>query len=264
MKIEHPEKFSIDELDNLFLWKYLDLFKLIDLLTTKDLYFTRFDNFEDGLEGLTGKAIGLMAFTQGRRLTKENINKELPNEQQEQAIRNDRQYRLDLQEQINLQKSQYACCWFLDDRESLAMWKIYSKQEGIALKFKAKQLTETIIASAQSYTNSDFHILYYGKVDYKNIWPFDPHENFDGKFNGLKKDRSYMSENEFRFVTVVPKIKAGVHHHFKLPIGSLKDFDLQIISTPFMDDWQFDCLNYMLKHYGLDDKLIRSKMKIKK
>jgi hypothetical protein len=86
---------------------------------------------------------------------------------------------------FSTQKTQFASCWFLDDRESFAMWKIYSKKEGIALKFNAKQFAETVVASAENYSNTDFKILYYGKVDYKNIRPFDPLEKFDGKFNGL-------------------------------------------------------------------------------
>jgi hypothetical protein len=72
------------------------------------------------------------------------------------------------------------------------MWKLYSKKEGVAIKFNGRQLANTIIASAQSFNNSDFHSLYYGPVEYKNIWPFDHQETFKGKFNGLKKDKSYI------------------------------------------------------------------------
>lgn len=264
MEIEHPEEFNLDLLESCFSWKYLDLYKLLDLITTKDLYFTRFDHFEDGLEGLTGKAVGLMALTQGRPLTIEIVNKTFDENTRRRLVEEDKNRRQELEDIVNVsQKTQFANCWFLDDRESLSMWKIYSKKEGIALKFNAKQLVKTVIASAESFTNSDFKILYYGKVDYKNIWPFDPNERFDGKFNGLKKDRSYSNEGEFRFVAVVPPERAGIHHNFKLPIGELKDFELEIITNPFMETWQFDSLKNLLKNYGLDDKLTASKMKIK-
>lgn len=265
MTIEHPEKFNATELEDLFLWKYLDIFKLIDIIGSKKLYFTRFDHFEDGLEGLTGRSVDLMAFTQGNPLTEENINPALTEEQQIREIENDRQIRQELDNQLNKsQKSQYASCWFLDNRESLAMWKIYSKKEGVAIKFKAKELSETIIASAEAFTKTNFTTLYYGKVDYKNIWPFDPHEEFEEEFNGLKKDRSYSSENEFRFVAVVPTKNCGVHHHFKLPIGPLSNFDLEIIANPFMEDWQFEGLRQILTNYNLDKSITRSKMKIRK
>lgn len=266
MKVEHPNKFNIQELEGLYLWKYLDLFKLIDLITTGEIYFQRFDKFEDGLEGLTGQAVSLMAFTQADPLTEENINKAAFNpEDQKKAILADKNRREELKKSIDqLQKTQFASCWFLDDRESLSMWKIYSKSDGIALKFKAKELTETIIASAESYTNSDFHILYYGKVDYKNIWPFDPHERFEGKFNGLKKDRSYSSENEFRFVSATSLEKIEKHICFRLPIGAIDEFDLEIITNPFMDSWKIEGLRKLLQKYSLHDKMSESKMKIKK
>ena len=265
MKIEHPTEFNLKQLENHFLWKYLDLYKLLDLITTKELYFTRFDHFEDGLEGLTGTAVSLMALTQGRTLTMETVIKTVDEDTQKLLIEKDRNNRRELEEIINRsQKTQFASCWFLDNRESLSMWKIYSKNEGIALKFKAKQLAETVIASAESFTNSDFKMLYYGKVDYKNIWPFDPDERFDGKFNGLKKDRSYGCENEFRFVAVIPLKKIGIYDNFKLPIGELKDFELDIITNPFMETWQFNSLRNLLNNYGLDEKLSASKMKIKK
>ena len=37
------------------------------------------------------------------------------------------------------QKTQYASCWFLGDRESNAMWKLYSQKDGVVLKFRAKE-----------------------------------------------------------------------------------------------------------------------------
>lgn len=265
MKIEQPDKFNLKELQGLYLWKYLDLFKLIDLITTSEIYFQRFDKFEDGLEGLTGKAISLMAFTQGEQLSKENINKTFSTEEQDRFILNDKNRREELRNSINQsQKTQFASCWFLDDRESLSMWKIYSRSEGIALKFEAKELTQTIIDSAKSYTNSDFHVLYYGKVDYKNIWPFDPSERYDGKFNGLKKDRSYISENEFRFVAVTPLGKIGKHEFFRLPIGHLNGFNVDLITNPFMETWKINGLRKILEKYGLDHRLKESKMKVKK
>lgn len=265
MKVEHPDELNLQELEGSYLWKYIDLFKLIDLITTGEIYFQRFDKFEDGLEGLTGKAVSLMAFTQGAPLNEDNINKAFSPEDQKRIILDDLNRREELKQAIDQsQKTQFASCWFLDNRESLSMWKIYSKSDGIALKFKAKELTETIIASAECYTNSDFQILYYGKVDYKNIWPFDPNERFDGKFNGLKKDRSYSSENEFRFVSVIPLEKIEKHNFFRLPIGALSEFDLEIITNPFMDSWKFIGLKKLLKKYGLDEKICESKMKIKK
>ncbi len=49
MEIEFPDNFDINDYENQFLWRYLDLHKLFDLIIHKQLYFTRFDHFEDGV-----------------------------------------------------------------------------------------------------------------------------------------------------------------------------------------------------------------------
>ncbi|MBP6303506.1 MAG: DUF2971 domain-containing protein [Bacteroidia bacterium] len=265
MKIDYPDNYSLSDLNEKFFWKYLDLYKLFDLLNSQQLYFARLDQYEDGLEGITGKGIGLKAISQGQALTMENISTAFDKETQDRLIAGDQRNRKEYSDSIEAsQKSQYACCWFVGDRESLAMWKLYSKKEGVAIKFKARQLTDTIIASAKSLTNTDFSILYYGPVEYKNIWPFDPHETFNGKFNGLKKDKSYIHENEFRFVAVVSSDKIGVHHHLKLPIGQVSNYDIEIITNPFMEQWQFDILKLVLHDFQIDDKLQKSKMEVRK
>jgi hypothetical protein len=84
MKIEHPERFNIRQLENDFLWKYLDIFKLLDFITTGKIYFTRFYQFEDGLEGLTGKAVNLMETTQGKPFTFETMNKSFTTEEKKE------------------------------------------------------------------------------------------------------------------------------------------------------------------------------------
>jgi hypothetical protein len=265
MKIEFPDNYSLDKLNDKFFWKFLDVYKLVDLLHSQQLFFTRFDNYEDGLEGITGKDIGLKAFTQGRPLTHENINPIFDQATKDELIIEDQRKRKEYSDSIEAsQKTQYGCCWFLSDKESLAMWKLYSKKEGVAIKFKARQMANSIIASAQSLTNTDFKILYYGPVEYKNIWPFDPFETFEGQFNGLIKDKSYIHENEFRFVAVVPLDKKGVHNHFKLPIGKVSNFDIEIITNPFFEQWQFDNLKLLLKNFDLDNNVQKSKMEVRK
>jgi len=83
MKIQHPIHLNSQNLEGLYLWKYLDLFKLIDLITTGEIYFQRFDKFEDGLEGLTGETVHLMSITQGNPLSIDNNKKSYSPEEKE-------------------------------------------------------------------------------------------------------------------------------------------------------------------------------------
>ncbi len=265
MIIQFPNNFKIDDYNDKFLWRYIDLHKLIDLLNKKQIYFTRFDHFEDGVEGLTGKGVSLKAFTQGEPITMTNVGPNLTPEQKEITIRQDKNWReMYLDEITGSQQTQFASCWFLGDRESLAMWKLYSRKEGVAIKFKARQLIDTLVTAARNYTSSAFHIMYLGQVAYKNIWPFDPLENFDGQFNGLNKDRSYLHENEFRFVSVVPITEKAKHNNFTLPIGELNTFDFKIITNPFMEKYEMENLKTLLGKYELENYLIPSRMEIRK
>jgi hypothetical protein len=143
------------------------------------------------------------------------------------------------------------------------MWKLYSQKDGVALKFKARQLTDTIITVASSYTNTDFEYLLFGPVDYKNIWPYDYNETFDAKFNALKKDKSYSHENEFRFVVVVPGDKKGIYQNFRLPIGDLSSYEVEIITNPYMAPWEVENLKKLLEKYNLSNIVLKSKMDLK-
>ena len=263
MKIEYPKNFNSDSLKNMFLWRYSDLFKLIDLINTKSLFFIRFDKFEDALEGLTGESIKLKQITNGEPLTYKNINN-FDEKTKKKLIEWDQSARMKHTKQTeNSQETQFASCWFSGEKESIAMWKTYANSDGFAIKFKAMELIDTIIASAKSYTNSDFSLLYFGPVEYKNLWPLDFKEKIEGKFNGLKKDKSYHHENEFRFVAVTSIENKGKIDYLKLPIGELSSFNIKIIASPYMAKWKFENAKILLSKFGIEDKLQPSVMQIK-
>jgi hypothetical protein len=263
MKIEYPQNFSLDSLNNTYLWRYIGIHQFIDLLLNRQVYFSRLDSFEDGVEGLTWNGINLKYWLQGEPLTSENINPSFDSETQTKLIEQDKADRQAyLFELTSSQQTQFASCWFLGNRESISMWKIYSDKNGVAIKFKARELTDTLVKAAECFTNTDFEYFTFGPVQYKNIWPFDLNEAFDGRFNAMKKDNSYSHENEFRFITVVPLQKKGAYENFKLPIGDLSTYDIEIITNPFMKQWEFVNLKRLLKLYNLETKISVSKMDI--
>lgn len=265
MIVDLSDNFSLQELDNTYLWRYMELSKLIDLLINRTIYFARLDKFEDGLEGITGKNVGLKYFSLSTPITKGNINKTFDKPTQEKIIKGDELRRQEYMTSLSdSQQTQFASCWYLGDRESLAMWKLYSDRDGVAIKFKAIELADTLIAAAESYTNSDFRQFFLGPVVYKNIWPFDMHETFDGKFNALKKDKSYIHESEFRFVSAINLEAKGNHDHLNLSIGDLSTYDLEIISNPFMSKYKAANLKKLLAKYNLKDTLRPSQIEIRK
>jgi len=273
MIITSPDNFNIEQLNDTFLWKYIDIYKFIDFLINKELYFTRLDQFDDKLEGLPIKVLLKMFYSKNiAPITKETVDKNLGNEEYlnknielYNSYRNEDEFKIIINE---IQKCQFASCWFIGNKESHSMWKIYSKKDGIVLKFKAKPLIAKIINYAENYPFLVFPIMYYGKVNYKNIWPIDLEENYnDVEFPGLVKDSSYVSENEFRFVAISDKKELGKHKCFKLKIEDTftdNDLGMEIITNPFIEDYQYNSLKAVIEKFNIYDKLKKSEMIIKK
>lgn len=265
MKINLSDSFSLSDLDNTYLWRYIGLSKLIDLFVNKAIYFARLDKFEDSLEGITGKNVSLKYYSLSTPITEENINKNFDETTQKKIIIDDKLKRQKYLDSLSdSQQTQFASCWYLGDRESLAMWRLYSDRDGVTVKFKARELVDTIMAAAESYTNSDFQYFIIGPVVYKNIWPFDMHETFDGKFNALKKDKSYSHESEFRFISVIDLEAKGNYNYLSLSIGDLSAYNIEIISNPFMSNYKFNNLNKLLENFNLNNILKPSQINIRK
>jgi len=265
VEIVTQKSFNKNSYSDKYLWRYIDLFKLFDLLNNETLYFNRFDYFEDGLEGITGNGISLKAFSSGDPLTKKNINPAFSINEQNKIIKHDKAIRNEYKTEKEFsQKTQYANCWFLGEKESLAMWKLYSLKSGVAIKFKALDIIDMVIESAKTFPNSKNKKMYFGPVNYKNIWPFDHTEIFEGQFSGLKKDKSYSHENEFRFVIIIPISRKVLYHSFKIPIPKVLQLNFSIIASPFMDKWEFENLKAVLEKYKINHLLSLSKMVLNK
>src|SRR5690606_1697298 len=95
--------------ENIKVWRYLDTSKFIDLLIRKSLYFSRLDCFEDKHEGTYPEKNILIRNLQ---LKECGIKRTYPSHE-EFTIEN-----------IN---RTYVNCWYLDNIESEAMWKLYCK-----------------------------------------------------------------------------------------------------------------------------------------
>lgn len=92
------------------LWRYLSAERLLDLLKTRELYFSHLPSLEDSLEGaLTSRTREHMAnwFQLHDRCTRQKAYAEV--EEYQQA----RRYF-------------YVNCWHMNDHESYLMWKAYA------------------------------------------------------------------------------------------------------------------------------------------
>lgn len=123
--------------NNAVLWKYMDLSKFLYLITKSMLYFARLDQFEDIFEAEVPYA---------------NINN-IPSY-------------VDLERQKNSYKKlsnfirvvTYITCFHISSFESAAMWKLYSKDMGIAIQTNTGRLIEALKNEPQK--------IFIGKVKY--------------------------------------------------------------------------------------------------
>ena len=120
-------------------WRYMDLAKLLSLVSKRELYLRRLDLLPDKYEGLyprrVRKALAEHYATQGLNQS-EAI--EFANHQVDYA----KQHR----------ETMYVNCWHLDDHESEAMWRIYcGNDSGLAIVLPYVDLRTLMISTGHAW-----------------------------------------------------------------------------------------------------------------
>jgi len=150
------------------IWRYLDLWKFLDLLDNKQLYLARADKFEDTFEGR-------IPLREVRELDETHNLKQL-DDFSERAIK----------------KSTYISSWSMESSEMYSLWKIYSDyRSAIAIKSTVGRLIDSV--------KNDKKDQYVGLVKYIN--PKPPY-TFSGNFFQLflEKRKYFKFENEVRII----------------------------------------------------------------
>lgn len=262
MLVKRNGAFEFSEND--YLWKYMDIYKFFSFLLNKQLYFTRLDNFEDPLEGLTENLVHLI--TEYDLIPElANLNTSLTYTEKLSVYCNKNILKERIQSEIELQqKSQFASCWHIAKKESIAMWKLYSDKNSIAIRFKPSELIDKMIKKAEKDTNDDFAMFIYGCVDYVDMWPCDLFEEKRTNIEhvAFKKDLSYKHENEFRFVIVVKPECYQKYENFNCNIRDIDIGSFQIFASPFMDSWKYEVLEKMLINHSIENRLTKSKLMV--
>ena len=92
---------------------------------------SRLDLFEDPLEGMTDDHQAALQ-TWGGMPDEENLNPRLPEEYRIRIPEEKRKILKNIDTKtLKSQKGQFASCWFYGEKESLAMWNLYSSSTGI-------------------------------------------------------------------------------------------------------------------------------------
>lgn len=219
----HPDFYDIP--NETIIWKYMDLFKYLDLIKSKKLFLSRIDTFHDKYEG--------------KGLSREEIHTAFdvsPTDKFTQAI---------ISSNEMLKKISYVSSWHINDNESSVMWDAYSNNNGgIAIKSTVGALKQSITSDENIYIS---RIQYdRSKLDLKNF--YKPILFKRPEFQEEKEVRVFFVENINKVllkeidINALPKFK-------KININP----DTLIEAAyyhPLTVDWVIESINSIIGDYG--------------
>jgi hypothetical protein len=223
------------------LWRYYDIHKFISFLATKSIYFGRMDNMEDLNEGISMDQLQLKYGDE--------------NEQETVRVRkvnaSSRELRLSKRQQ-----KYFVSCWLLHNRESVAMWNLYSSSTGVAVGINGNELIAHIMQKSQ-FTNDEekFNYLFAGKIVYKDFFNKNDRKSFKDETGtmGFHKDICFEHEKEYRFL-----LKQDLHNHKEdkiigtsLKLRQFSKLPIEVVFHPKMAKWQQDNIKRLIKEFDL-------------
>lgn len=225
----------------------------------------RLDLFQDPFEGVTTRLIKQRFL--GKSIPEiQNLNPALPKEIQDQLTEQkkflDKLYE---KEALTKQKTQYINCWFYENRESMAMWNIYSNSDSVAIKINGRKFVDFLkhIIKLQP-TYYPHHKFICGPVKYVEINPVNLSKTVKGiKYSAFKKDTSFNFEKEYRLLIVTPIADKDKNPNFHTLDLTSNFFEmLEVICHPQMEDWKFQNIDKLCRQSGVY-KVNKSSIEIK-
>jgi len=225
------------------LWRYVDLAKLISLLDTRALFFTRADLLGDPFEGsITAHRLALRRESESRQRSR-GLPVKLTSHSQ--AI-----VQTDIANTV-------INCWHMNEHESAAMWRLYlSSHEGVAIRSSYARLLSSFprMRGAQRITPDGWnHALYVRVATVKYI-------DFDTERTGFAdpfefKRTSFAHERELRLI-VRDNSKQGDPRPSRFPAGgdyvpvSLNKLVQAIYVAPNAPKWFTSVIRSLVARYG--------------
>lgn len=243
---------------NAKIWRYMDLSKYLNLLSTSALYLPSLPAFEDAWEGATG------VYAPDRDVTAIPAFLDRTPEADRQFI-DSIEYGADMD-----RRSVYVSCWHANESESEAMWKLYGKSGGsIAIQTTIDRL-ETIGPPAESDGPSGIYCVRYRDLSRESM---DVSDAFDGLARYTYKRPSFSHEREVRLIfrslnfdeisTGPGKIDPRLWpwgRNFKV---DLEDLVQKVVISPQSPAWFHDVVKDATKKYGFSFRVEGSEMNLR-
>lgn len=237
-RLEHP-CFPQPARSEVSVWRYMDLSKLISLLDSQSLYLSRLDMLSDPYEGtLTAKTIeGISEFLKrhGAKVGWEGMSEHYKENQ----------------------RTTFVNCWYANEHESEAMWRLYCGQaHGAAVRTTYQQLIESIKEQRDVYLG----LVRY--IDYEKEW----FPNANAFYPVMHKRLTFAHENEVRLVSSPSKFRGSnpepATNGLNLPWNPC-EFIEAVYVDPYAPEYFFEAVKAVVRELApyLEGKLVWSQMK---
>jgi hypothetical protein len=243
----HPT-FVQPEDPNIKVWRYMDFTKLVSLIDSRRLYFTRADRFDDPFEGSSPKVN-----VEARQL----IASEIAPEGREAFAKAMARFG-----EINKRWPKYNAinCWHMNEHESAAMWKLYLKSdEGIAVQSTYSKLLASIIDDEKVYLG----LVKY--IDYDKEWIDGG--NLLSPF--VHKRKSFEHEREVRALVIkwptgdndkgIDLSRETIDHGVKIKVDIERLIE-KIYVAPSAPNWFADLVRALVQRYGYNFEVVHSRL----
>lgn len=250
---DHDFSKELEGIDKI--WRYVNFTKYADLLQRKQQYFVSGSKLQeiDPYEGHFQKSFFLYP---------------------ERVDEFDKQWleQKDAKERNEDPKSVFINCWHINEEQSDAMWKIYSRlEEGIAIQTTFEKLKKSFRDHIQRVYARKVRYVDNKKKDTSISWI--PH-----RFS--RKGKSFSHENELRMFVegrdnamkcvasedgknwgwdIVPQEKMipidGNENGIYVNVN-LSDFIEKVYVSPFSEEWFLDLVKSLTEKYGLNPDIV--------
>lgn len=168
-------------------WRYMDIAKFIALIQTGKLYFARSDRLGDPFEGSVPRLVSKTA-DYILEIRQRNPDFEAYTDMDDEQLKN--MFQSLSQARKKITKKIYINCWHMNEHESEAMWRLYSKSnESVCVQARYDKLSNLL--------SEDFNLGMVTYIEYDQ--ELISSDNLLTPF--MHKRKSYEHEKEIRAVT---------------------------------------------------------------
>jgi hypothetical protein len=239
------------------LWRYVDLWKFVDLIANRKLHLTKLFDFEDKHEGCLPRLdtpYYIEDEVKEAMARNPQANEDVEREYVRQQIRNGNRFR----------RNSFASCWFASDYQSAAMWQLYCPHSlGVAIQSTERDLDAALDQpGAPGYMFEPVHY-----IDYEWGSMYDLQKEIRERRNDAYvlspvqcKRKEFEHEREWRVSMVAQEVDGKL-------LGITPDADpfepfirldvdpniliKRILLPPKCQLWQIDIVKKLIEPYGI-------------